>query len=55
KHAGYTGSTVARFILEDLDNQLKHFVKVYPKEYKKVRERESRKDGKSESSKDLLR
>ncbi|MBL7730200.1 MAG: glutamate synthase large subunit, partial [Chitinophagaceae bacterium] len=47
KHAGYTGSTVARFILEDLDNQLKHFVKVYPKEYKKVRERESRKDGKS--------
>ena len=32
----YTGSTVAKFILEDLDNQLRHFVKVFPKDYKKV-------------------
>ena len=36
KHFEYTGSTVAKFILEDLDNQLPHFVKVFPKDYKKV-------------------
>lgn len=36
KHAEYTGSTVARFILNDLDNQLRHFVKVFPKDYKKA-------------------
>ena len=36
KHLEYTGSTVAKFILEDLDNQLQHFVKVFPKDYKKV-------------------
>ena len=36
KHVEFTGSTVARFILEDLDNQLQHFVKVFPKDYKKV-------------------
>ena len=36
KHAAYTNSTVARFVLEDLDNQLKNFRKVFPKDYKKV-------------------
>ena len=28
-HFNYTGSTVAKFIIEDLDNQLKNFVKVF--------------------------
>lgn len=36
KHIDYTGSTVAKFILDDLDNQLQHFIKVFPKDYKKV-------------------
>ena len=36
KHFEYTGSTVARFILDDFDNQLRHFVKVFPRDYKKV-------------------
>ncbi len=31
-----TGSTVAKFMLDDFDNQLKNFVKVFPKDYKKV-------------------
>ena len=31
-----TGSTVAKFILNDFENQLKNFVKVFPKDYKKV-------------------
>jgi glutamate synthase (NADPH/NADH) large chain len=36
KHYEYTGSTIAKFILEDLNNQLKNFVKVFPKDYKKA-------------------
>lgn len=36
RHVEYTGSTVGRFIMEDLDNQLQHFVKVFPRDYKKV-------------------
>lgn len=36
KHFEYTGSTVAKFILDDLDNQLKNFAKVFPKDYKKA-------------------
>ncbi len=36
EHASYTGSTVAQFILKDFDNQLQHFVKVFPRDYKKV-------------------
>jgi glutamate synthase (NADPH/NADH) large chain len=36
KHFDYTGSTVAKFVLNDFDNQLKNFVKVFPKDYKKV-------------------
>jgi glutamate synthase (NADPH/NADH) large chain len=35
-HFDYTGSTVARFVLEDFENQLKNFIKVFPKDYKKV-------------------
>lgn len=36
KHYAYTASTVARFILDDFENQLKNFVKVFPSDYKKV-------------------
>ena len=36
KHVDYTGSTVAKFIIEDMENQLQHFVKVFPKDYKKA-------------------
>ena len=35
-HYDKTGSSVAKFILSDLDNQLKHFIKVFPRDYKKV-------------------
>ena len=35
-HYLYTGSTVAKFVLDDLENQLKHFVKVFPKDYKRA-------------------
>ena len=34
QHHAYTNSTVAKFILKDWENQLRHFVKVFPKEYK---------------------
>ncbi len=50
KHFEYTGSTVAKFILDDLDNQLEHFVKVFPKDYKKVLQRNTGKDIKLESN-----
>ena len=36
KHAQFTGSAIARFILEDFDNQLNNFIKVFPKDYKRV-------------------
>lgn len=36
RHYAYTGSTVAKFVLDDFDNQLKHFIKVFPKEYKRI-------------------
>ena len=36
KHFDHTGSTVAKFVLNDLENQLKNFVKVFPRDYKKV-------------------
>ena len=36
RHFAYTGSTVAKFVLDDFDNQLKNFVKVFPKDYKKA-------------------
>ncbi len=35
-HFDYTGSSVAKFILEDFENQLKQFVKVFPIDYKKA-------------------
>ena len=36
KHFDNTKSTVAKFVLNDFENQLKNFVKVFPKDYKKV-------------------
>jgi glutamate synthase (NADPH) large chain len=36
RHYMYTGSTVAKFVLDDFENQLRNFVKVFPKDYKKV-------------------
>lgn len=36
QHHRYTNSTVARFILDDFDHQLKNFVKVFPGDYKKA-------------------
>jgi glutamate synthase (NADPH/NADH) large chain len=36
EHYLYTGSSVAKFVHEDFDNQVQHFVKVFPKDYKKV-------------------
>jgi glutamate synthase (NADPH/NADH) large chain len=36
EHYDYTGSTVAKFVLDDFDAQLQHFVKVFPKDYKKA-------------------
>ncbi|GAO41150.1 glutamate synthase large subunit [Flavihumibacter petaseus] len=36
QHYQYTGSTVAQFILKDFDNQLNNFIKVFPRDYKKV-------------------
>jgi glutamate synthase (NADPH/NADH) large chain len=36
KHYNYTSSTVAGFLLEDFENQMKHFVKVFPSDYKKI-------------------
>ena len=35
-HLKYTGSTVAQFVLSDFDSQLKNFIKVFPKDYKRV-------------------
>jgi glutamate synthase (NADPH) large chain len=36
RHYAYTGSNVAKFVLDDFENQLQHFVKVFPRDYKKV-------------------
>lgn len=38
EHVDTTGSAVAKFILSDLDNQKNQFIKVYPRDYKKVME-----------------
>jgi glutamate synthase (NADPH) large chain len=35
-HYEFTGSTVAKFVLDDFENQLQHFVKVFPSDYKKA-------------------
>ncbi|MEP6617576.1 MAG: glutamate synthase-related protein, partial [Ginsengibacter sp.] len=34
RHYLYTGSTVAKFVLNDFENQLKNFIKVFPIDYK---------------------
>jgi len=39
-HANYTQSPLARKILADWENYLKHFIKVTPIEYKKVLQEE---------------
>ena len=36
QHQELTGSITAQFILSDWDQQLQHFVKVFPKEYKRA-------------------
>jgi len=36
RHYTFTGSTVAKFVLDDFENQLKNFIKVFPKDYKRV-------------------
>jgi glutamate synthase (NADPH/NADH) large chain len=36
RHYQFTNSTVAKFILNDFENQLKNFVKVFPKDYKRI-------------------
>jgi glutamate synthase (NADPH/NADH) large chain len=36
EHYSYTRSAVAKFILDDFESQLRHFVKVFPRDYKKV-------------------
>ncbi len=41
-HFQYTGSSVARFILSDFENQLKHFIKMFPKDYKKILQQKER-------------
>jgi glutamate synthase (NADPH/NADH) large chain len=43
-HYRYTGSTVAKFILDDFDNQLRNFIKVFPKDYKKVLQADLRRE-----------
>ena len=36
KHHSCTNSSVAGFVLNDFDNQVKNFIKVFPKDYKKA-------------------
>jgi glutamate synthase (NADPH/NADH) large chain len=36
KHYEYTKSSVARFLLDDMENQVRNFIKVFPRDYKKV-------------------
>jgi glutamate synthase (NADPH/NADH) large chain len=36
QHFDKTGSSVAKFILADFENQLKQFIKVFPRDYKRV-------------------
>ena len=38
EHFEMTKSLLAEYLLSDFENNLKHFVKVYPREYKKVME-----------------
>ena len=41
EHLRLTGSTVAGFLLDDLENQLRRFVKVFPREYRKALEKKA--------------
>ncbi len=45
RHHAYTGSSVAGFVLNDFENQLKNFVKVFPKDYKKALAAKREKEG----------
>jgi glutamate synthase (NADPH/NADH) large chain len=40
-HYEYTGSAVAKFVLDDFDNQLSHFIKVFPSDYKNVLQKQT--------------
>jgi glutamate synthase (NADPH) large chain len=42
RHYAYTGSAVARFVLDDFENQLKNFIKVFPTDYKKALQEKSK-------------
>jgi glutamate synthase (NADPH/NADH) large chain len=43
EHVEYTKSSVADFLLNDLENQKQHFIKVFPKDYKKALQKKSTK------------
>lgn len=43
RHYAYTDSSVAKFVLHDFENQLKNFIKVFPKDYKKALAEKSQK------------
>jgi glutamate synthase (NADPH) large chain len=45
KHFEYTGSTVAKFMLDDFTNQLRNFIKVFPADYKKALQSQKLKAG----------
>ena len=45
QHLAYTGSTVAKYLLDDFDNQLAYFVKVFPRDYKKVLAKKTQEEG----------
>jgi glutamate synthase (NADPH/NADH) large chain len=38
-HYDKTGSAVAKFILADFEQQTKHFIKVFPRDYKNIVEK----------------
>jgi glutamate synthase (NADPH/NADH) large chain len=40
RHVQYTQSTVAKFILDDFENQQSQFIKVFPRDYKRILARE---------------
>jgi glutamate synthase domain-containing protein 3 len=50
RHVNYTNSSKAKLIMDNLDNELKKFVKVLPVDFKKVLL--SREDNFKEKSKD---
>ena len=36
EHHRYTNSSVAKYVMSDLESQKQHFIKVFPKDYKKA-------------------